>query len=304
MKIIFFGTGPFGLPALKAIRASSHELLGVVSSPDKPQGRSLKTQSSPIKEWAVTEGVPVLEFSRELEQAEADVWVVIAFGFLLPKAMLSMPKVCALNVHASLLPVYRGASPIQSALLHGDPETGVSVMRMAERLDAGDVLIQKKIPVVPTDYFLDLEKKLSVLSAEALMEGLRLLGSNQAVFKPQDESRATVCRKISKEDGHVNWNDHAENIRNRVRAFQQWPGAYSFYLGKRILWHQMDIGAHAMPVKAHPGMILPSPSAAEIHVAAKDKPLKIGRLQLEGRRALPSEEFLKGFHLEADRILE
>ena len=136
------------------------------------------------------------------------------------------------------------------------------------------------------------------------MEGLSLLESKKAVFEPQDDTRATFCRKISKDDGRVNWNDFAENIRNRVRAFQTWPGSYSFYLGKRILWHQMDVTAQALPANAHPGMILPLFSGEEIHIAAKDKPLKIARLQLEGRRPLSSEEFLKGFRLEEGRILE
>ena len=193
MKIIFFGTGSFGIPALEAIYASSHQLIGVVSSPDKPQGRSLKIQSSPIKEWAAEKRIPVLEFSPDLEKTKSDVWVVISFGFLLPKAMLSLPKLCALNVHASLLPVYRGASPIQSALLHGDSETGVSVMRMTEKLDAGDVLMQKKLSVLATDYFQGLEKKLSVLSAESLMEALSLLESK----KRYSRHRMTRTRPIA-----------------------------------------------------------------------------------------------------------
>ena len=304
MKVIFFGSGAFGLPALGAIQTSSHALLGVVTNPDKAQGRSQQLQPTPVKSWALQNKIPVLEFSAELRNVEADVWVVISFGTLLSKTMLGIPKICALNVHASLLPRYRGASPIQSALLNGERETGVSVIRLTEKLDAGDVLVQEKIPVSASDYFMDLEKKLSDLSAGALIAGLRSIENKEARFKAQEESRVVVCRRISKEEGCLDWNDSAENIRNRIRAFQKWPGTYSFYGGKRILLHQADLGGILRPLNSRPGMILPSSSGAEIQVATQDRTLLIRRLQLEGRRVLSAEEFLKGFRLEAGKFFE
>ena len=303
MKILFLGTGTFGVSALEALRGSSHELLGVVTGTDKPQGRSQQVQANPIKSCALKNHIPVFEFSPDLKKLNADVWVVVAFGVLLPKEMLSVPKLCALNIHASLLPRWRGASPIQSSLLNGDKDSGVTIMRLVEKLDAGDVLVQKKIPISGEDYFLDLEKKLREISGDLLIEVLELLEKNKAVFKPQDEKLATLCRKISKKDGHVNWNDSAENIRNRLRAFQKWPGMHSFYEGKRMIWHRMDLANDSRAAGARPGQIL-EVSGGKIVIAAKDGALSICALQLEGRKILSAEEFLKGFRLEASRILE
>ena len=303
MKILFLGTGAFGVPALEALHGSSHELLGIVTGADKPQGRSQQVQANPIKSWALEKQVPIFEFSPELKKLNVDVWVVVAFGVLLPKDMLAAPKVCALNIHASLLPRWRGASPIQSSLLNGDEESGVTIMRLVEKLDAGDILVQKKVSIVEEDYFLDLEKKLMESSGSLLIEALELLEKNKAAFKPQDEKVATLCRKISKKDGHVDWNDSAENLRNRLRAFQKWPGMHSFYEGKRIIWHRMDLASDSRAAGARPGQILEA-SGGKIVVAAKNSALWVRTLQLEGRKVLSAEEFLKGFRLEASQILE
>ncbi|MBI3252172.1 MAG: methionyl-tRNA formyltransferase [Candidatus Omnitrophica bacterium] len=187
MKIIFFGTGAFGLPSLDALKSSGHPILSIVSSADKPQGRKLVLKASPVKEWALAHGAPFFESIQELKHPAADAFVVIDYGVILPQALLDVPRVAPLNVHASLLPRHRGASPIHTALLNGDAETGVTVIRMTARLDAGDILVQKKTPILPADDIFSLEKKLGLLGAGALLETLDQLEKGAVRPKAQNE---------------------------------------------------------------------------------------------------------------------
>ncbi len=305
MNIVFFGTSAFGLPSLEALKKSSHKLLSVITTLDKPQGRTLKLKASPVKGWAQKNDFPYLEVSKKsitqlpsmLQDLGADLFIVISFGLILPKELLEVPKLMALNLHASLLPRYRGPAPIHWALINGDAETGVTVMRMVEKLDAGDILLQKKTALLPNDDITSLEKRLSLLGAEALLEA-------KPIFTPQDESLASYARKLTKEDGHIVWDRPAVEIINRLRALKSWPKSYSFYEGKRILVIEAEITREENKGHYPTGSLVTASQEQGIQVAAADRLVAIKRLQLEGKKPLEAAEFLKGFLLKSGQILE
>ncbi|MBI2095715.1 MAG: methionyl-tRNA formyltransferase, partial [Candidatus Omnitrophica bacterium] len=261
MRILFFGTGGFGLPALDFLKDSPQDLLGVVTSPDKPRGRNLKTAPSPVKAWALARGIPVLGWEslkgeaprRVLKNAGADLFVVADYGLLLPEELLAIPKRMALNIHASLLPRYRGAAPIQWAILNGEKTTGVTVFKMTAALDAGDILIQKEAEISPEEDAVSLEKKLSEIGGLALSEALSRVGRGEVSFVPQDERQVSLARKITKEDGRIDWSGGARRIRDQVRALAPWPGAWTFYEGKRILVRQASLGREIPAAECSPG---------------------------------------------------
>ncbi len=308
MKAVFFGTGAFGLPSLTAL-ASKHELLRVVTSPDRPKGRGLEISSSPIKEWAVSHGIPVTEldrqgmesFSRDIRDAEADIFVVIAFGIILPQVLLDIPKIAPLNLHASLLPQYRGPAPIQWALAHGEKETGVSVIRMVAKLDAGDILIQKHLAIEAADDARTLHDKLAESGAQAVLESLEALKKG-VKFTMQDEHAATYAPKIKKEDGRVQWAREAQEIVDRVRAFTGWPGSYFLLQGKRM--GLLKARAESVAAGAAPGTVIEASEKSGLAVAAGKGRVRIVSLQAEGRKALSAEDFLKGFPLKPGALLE
>ncbi|MGH7198647.1 MAG: methionyl-tRNA formyltransferase [Candidatus Omnitrophota bacterium] len=311
MKIVYFGTSAFGLPSLEALKNSPHKMLTVVTAPDRPQGRNLRLQPSPVKEWALAHGLPLFEHSKvnseefllALRALGADLFVVISFGVILSKALLEIPRLGSLNVHPSLLPRYRGAAPMQWALLNGDPETGVSIVRINERLDAGDIVLQERTVIGPDEDIVSLEKRLSVLGAGALLKSVGLLEKGRAVFTPQDEKAASHARKLEKEDGHIQWDLPAAQVRDRVRAMKAWPGCYSFYEGKRLLI--LETEAAGQPAAgARPGTIMAASAAEGIRIAARDEAVEIRTLQAEGRKPLGAREFLNGFPLKAGRALE
>jgi methionyl-tRNA formyltransferase len=308
LRIVFFGSGAFGLPSLEALRRSSHELAAVVSLPDRPQGRRLELRPSPVKEWAVASGVPVIEydradadgFAKRAEALGADAFVVISFGAILPARVLSVPKKTSLNVHASLLPRYRGAAPIHWAILNGDAETGVSVMRMVEKLDAGDVLLQVKTPVLPEDDYVSLERRLAALGAEALTAALDLLAAGKAGFTPQDDAKSDYARKIAKDDGRIDWRRTADDTSRRVRAFAAWPTSYFFHEGKRFI----VAGAEPARGKGKPGEVLEASAESGLVVACGEGALRVTRIQPEGKKPMPAGEFLRGTPLPPGRFLE
>lgn len=308
MRIAYFGSGAFGIPSLEALKRSSHELVSVIVLPDTPRGRRLERRGSPVKEWALANGVPVLEYDRAVSAAFvergaalcADVFVVISFGAILPARVLRIPSVAPLNVHASLLPRYRGAAPIHWAILNGDAETGVSIMRMTEKLDAGDVLLQVKTPVLPEDDYLSLEARLAALGAKALGSALALFETGRTVFTPQDETRADYARKIMKEDGRIEWSRPAPEAVRRIRAFRSWPTSYFFDGGKRFI----VVEAAAVPGKGRPGHVLEASPESGLVIACGEGALRVTRIQPEGRKAMGAEEFLRGTPFSPGRFLE
>ncbi len=312
MRVVLFGSGDFGIPAFQALCDSSHQILSVVTSPDKPQGRNLKLKASPVKEWALQNRQPLFHYpnvnseesAAALEKLEPDLFIVIAFGVILSKKLLEVPKRTALNVHASLLPKYRGAAPIEWALLNGDSETGISILRMAEKLDAGDVLLQKKTPILPEDTAVTLRQKLSLLGQAAILEALETLEKRTEAFTPQNESISSYARKIKKDDGHIDWKQSAKNIHDRVRALAEWPTAYSYYKGRRLIILEAFPSNLEKASDVPPGTVLKASSKEGLWVAASDNTLEIKKLQAEGKKPLAAKEFLKGFPLKEGEALE
>lgn len=310
MNVVFFGTGAFGLPSLEALRKSPHHLLTVVTGVDKPQGRDLKVGSSPVKLWALEHGVPVLDFKKEtpefvetLKKMSPDVFIVISFGALLNEGLLNAPKLGAFNVHASLLPRYRGASPIRAAILGGDLRTGVTVLRMTRQLDAGDILVQKETPIDTHENALQLEERLAVLGGEALLEALDALQNKSARLIPQKESDVTLAGKITKEDGRIDWSRPSKQILDRIRAMAGWPGAFSSHQGKRI--KLLEAAACEIPSKtAKPGTVELSSAKDALYVRTGDGWIELLRVQLESKRALQTKDFLKGASLQSGQMLE
>ena len=299
LKVLFFGTGAFGLPALDRLVADGHEIIAVVTAVDKPQGRHLELQPSPVKEWAMHQGVDYWQFATLLDgavrdkirDAQADVFVVISYGKILPEELLRLPRLASLNVHSSLLPLYRGPAPIHWAILNGDAVTGVTVMRMAAALDTGPVLLQKKTPIGPHESQPALEKRLAVLGADVLAESLALAASGRAYFAPQDESLASYAPKIRKEDGRLDWSKPAEVLALEVRAFAGWPKSHAFLRGERILFLAAEAKASDAALK--PGTVL-SAAAESLDIACGDGLLSVQKIQAAGKNPLDARAFLQG----------
>ncbi len=313
MNLVFFGTGSFGLASLEVLASASskHRVLAVVTAPDKPKGRHLKSAPSVIRQWAESQQIPILELKPDnsfgsilpsLRQLNADIFVVISFGALLPKSILDLPKAGSFNVHSSLLPRYRGAAPIRWAILNRDSKTGVTVIRMTERLDAGDILLQKETDIGPEEDAVALENRLSGLGAKALLESLDLLEKKKALFIPQDESKASTARKITKEDGHIVWKKSPQSVTAQIRAMAGWPNAFSFHQGKRILVLEAR-PTHEIST-SKPGVVAVSSIQGGIQITALGGSVELIRLKLESKKALPAAEFLKGYPLKKGDILE
>src|SRR5437868_13659566 len=240
MRIVFIGTGEIGVPTLRALQRSEHELGRVVTQPDKPVGREQKITAPPIKKALIAGGPnagpaqtlqPARIKDREaIDQIRAlapDVIVVMAYGQILPRAVLEIPRTACLNLHASLLPRHRGAAPIQAAIVAGDRETGISVMYMDEGLDTGDVLLQKQIEIAPNETGGSLHDRLAESAPAALSDALAQLARETAPRTPQDSSIATYAPKLEREDGRIDWNESADLIERKIRAFDPWPGAFT-----------------------------------------------------------------------------
>jgi len=312
VKVVYFGTGPFGLPALEALRLAGHGPAAVVTSPDKPSGRGLVPSASAVKRWAAPLGIPVFQWDRPglaasaatLSALQADVFVVIAYGFLLPRVVHELPRWGSLNVHASLLPRWRGAAPIQWTLWSGDTETGVTVIRLADRLDAGDVLVSRTVPVGPEEDALTLESGLAALGADALIEGLERLERGKVSFRPQDERGVTVARKITKEDGRIDWTESDRRVVARVRALRRWPVAWTQAGGARLRVLAARIGSPRSAGPSAPGTVLAASPREGLVVAAGEGAVELVRVQAEGRRDLEARDFVKGFPIAPGAVLE
>lgn len=294
MRIIFIGTGEIGVPTLRALQKYEHELVGVVTQPDKPVGREQKITTPPIK--AALNGTKIsilqpakIKDSQAIEQIRAlapDVIVVIAYGQILPRAVLEIPKIACLNLHASLLPRWRGAAPIQAAIAAGDRETGMTVMYMDEGLDTGDILLQRKIDVAPNETGDSLHDRLAEIAPEALLAALKLFPNAPRVS--QDKEFATYAPKLNRESGRINWNEPAEAIERKIRAYNPWPGAFSEFDDRKL----KIFSASIVDLRGKPGEILRRET--EFVIAAVDRALSLTEVQLEGRRRMSAPEFLRG----------
>ncbi len=312
MKIIFFGTSSFGVPSLEALKISHHQILSIVTSADKPQGRLLKLRRSPVKEWTLQNKIPLFKYHKinspeslnDLKKLQADLFVVISFGTIFSEELIRIPRLFALNVHSSLLPKYRGAAPIHWAIMNGDAETGVTVQKIAFKVDSGDILLQKKTAILPADDICSLEERLSGLGAAALIEGLDKIENGKPSFISQIQAQAIYARKLTKEDGHIDWNGKGSEIINRLRAMKDWPGSYFFYEGKRIIVLEAQVLGPYPFADKKPGTVLAASAEEGVLVVCRDGVLSLKKLKAEGKRELSAQDFLNGFRLKKDALLE
>jgi len=313
-KVVFMGTAELACASLQALAAAPHfQVLAVVTQPDRPKGRALKLQPSPVKQAALRLGLSVLQperardaaFLQELRRLNPDLIVVVAYGQLLPAAILALPPLGCFNVHASLLPKYRGAAPIQWAILNDEPETGVTIMRMADKLDTGDILAQRAAAITPDDDATTLHERLARIGAELLVGTLENVVNNNSIARPQIEAEASYARKITKEDGRLDWSQPARSLWNRLRAFTPWPGAFTSWPGgakpRTIkIWRASVEEAHV----GAPGAVLQSDKSGILVACGSGGALRIHELQLEGARRLPAAQFLAGHPLHpGDRLV-
>ena len=324
MKIIFMGTPDFARAALEKIIEAGHEILLVVTQPDKPKGRSGELQVSDVKACALLHNIPVFQPERiklpenvaELKKYDADIYVVAAFGQILSQEILDIPRFGCVNIHASLLPEYRGAAPIQQAILDGKKETGVTIMQMAAGMDTGDILTQRTIPIADDETGGGLFDKLSILGGELIVETLPKIETGVLTPIPQDEELATKCGKLSKEMGRINFSEDAETIRNLVRGLNPWPSAYTsldkknFKIWKAKALMELEFRQIAKELKDGAedvrNYVISSGEFGTIVAVLKDSVvvltgdgyLQIFEVQLEGKKRMLVKDFLLGYKLE------
>ncbi|MDH7488695.1 MAG: methionyl-tRNA formyltransferase [Anaerolineae bacterium] len=300
-RVVFMGSGDFGIPALQALHQQSWgELVALVTQPDKPAGRGMKLRPAPIKEAAMALGIPVLQpvRLRTAESIEAiralapDVIVVAAYGQWIPPEVFAAPPFRSLNIHPSLLPRHRGAAPVMSAILAGDRETGVTIILVAEEMDAGDILSQVSLPILPDDTTGSLMRKLADLGAALIVETLPRWLAGQIQPVPQDHSKATWFRQVSKEAGLIDWTEPAEVIWRKVRAFNPWPSAYTFLNGRRLIVHRAMPMPGGRPQPPAPGEVAIYPQGPAVGTGTT--PLLLLEVQLEGKKRISGKEFLAG----------
>jgi methionyl-tRNA formyltransferase len=306
MRIVYLGTPSFAVPSLDALSAAGHELVAVVAQPDRPAGRGRALRPPPTKVWATGHGVPVLQpekvrdgrLSAELSTLAPDLLVVAAYGRILGRDLLELAPLGALNVHASLLPRWRGAAPIQWAIAAGETETGVSIMQLDEGLDTGDVLLQRVERIHPADTAETLSERLADLGGRALVEALALLARGGIVPVRQDGTRATRARPLEKEDGRVDWTRAAVAVANRLRAFTPWPGAFTPFAGKLLkLVEARPAPPAGLPAGAAPGFAVVVPGQGLLVACGGGTALLVTQLQPEGRAAVPAADFANGLRV-------
>jgi methionyl-tRNA formyltransferase len=307
MRIAFFGTPDFAVPSLLALLQGEDPVIGVVCQPDKPAGRGQRLTPPPVKVLAERAGIPVLQPQRlrEATVVEAlrawrpDLIVVAAYGKLLPSSILELPRHGCINVHASLLPRYRGAAPIQWAILNGDAVTGVTIMQMNAEMDAGDILLQRETAIQPDETYGALQIRLANAGAELLIEAIARLHAGTLEARRQRDDEATMAPMIKKDHGRLDWGEPAALLARKVRAFNPWPSAFTFLDGKRLRVHRAHAATAASA--APPGTVVGT--APAIVVAAAEGVLLLEEVQLEGRKALSAAEFARGSHLEVGTVL-
>ena len=312
MRVVFMGTPDFSVPTLEKIIEAGHKVIGVVTQPDKAKGRGKKVLFPPVKEKALEHNLPVYqpkrarepEFIEQMRELNPDVMVVVAFGQILPKALLDIPKYGCVNVHASLLPKYRGAAPIQWAVIRGEKVSGVTTMQMDVGLDTGDMLMKTEVALAEDETGGSLHDKLSVLGGELLIETLKGLEAGTIQPEKQDDSQTgEYARMLDKALGKVDFSMPAEEIERLIRGLNPWPSAYTFYNGKTMkLWKAKVVSADADGEAAAPGQIL-SVDKKGFTVQTGAGALRILELQMEGKKRMDAGAFLRGCSMAAGEIL-
>lgn len=308
MKIVYMGTPDFAAAPLEALIKAGHQVTAVVTQPDKQRGRGKEVQMTPVKKCALKHGIPVFqpvkikekEAVDQLREYPADIFVIAAFGQLLSEEILEMPPFGCVNIHASLLPAYRGAAPIQWAILNGEKETGVTIMQMEKGLDTGDILLKKAIPIDPKETGESLHDKLMEAGAELIVEALPLIESGRILPEKQEDSKSSYASRLNKEMGRIDWNKDAEELERLVRGLNSWPSAYTSYRGKTLkIW---DADVIAEQSGKLPGEITQVGKDFVDAACGKDI-LRIYSLQLEGKKRMAVKDFLLGYEIKPGMML-
>lgn len=311
MKIVFMGTPDFAAGALDALIKAGYEITAVVTQPDRPKGRSKELLPPPVKVCALEHGIPVMqpkkirtpESVEELKQYPADIYIVAAFGQILSREILEIPRFGCLNIHASLLPKYRGASPIQHVIIDGEEKTGITIMQMDAGIDTGDMLYKKEVEISPDDNYETLHDKLTVLGGEAIVEALSLLEAGKLTPEKQDDSTSCYASLIQKNMGEIDFSKSAVSVDRLIRGMTPWPSAYTFYQGKQLkIWKAIPDASEKVSDR-RPGEIL-RVDKESVTVATGEGTLKILELQLEGKKRMYAHDFLLGVRMMPGEMLE
>ncbi len=309
MRIVFMGTPEFAVPALEALLQSENQVVGVVTQPDRPKGRGGTVTPTPVKLVCQREGVPFLQplkmkdptFQNALIAWQADVFVVAAFGRILPQVVLDIPPRGCINVHASLLPKYRGAGPIQWAVINGETETGITTMMMDAGMDTGAMLLQERVDILPEETAGALSVRLAALGARLLLETLRQLKAGTLTPQPQDDAQATLAPLLKKEDGLLDWTRSATTLANRIRGLTPWPGAFTYLNDERLVLWSASPGAPpsgGLPAAPKPGTIVEVTKDA-VFVVTGDGALKVAEVQPASGKRMTVRQYLAGHPLTA-----
>lgn len=297
MKIIFMGTPDFAIPSLKALIESRHQVIAVVTTPDKERGRGQKVTYTPVKEFALQHNIEVLQpvllkdeaFIKRLKELQADLYVIVAFR-ILPREVYTIPPKGAFNLHGSLLPKYRGAAPIQWALINGDKETGLTTFFLQDKVDTGNIILKEKVEILDSDDFGTLHDKMSPVGADLVLRTVDMIEKGNVPVETQDGSSASPAPKITKETALIDWNKPAVEIHNLIRGLSPYPGAFFMHNGKVIKVYKSSI---VYDKKLTPGEIYQTKTEAV--VGCGQDALSLIEVQIEGRRRMTIEEFLRGY---------
>lgn len=315
MKVVFMGTPDFAVDALQAIIEAGHEVTAVVTQPDKPKGRGKEMQATPVKTCALEHHIPVFqpvkvkepEAVEILRSYEADIFVVVAFGQILSEEILQMPKYGCVNIHASLLPKYRGAGPIQWAIIDGEKETGITIQQMDKGVDTGDILFQSVVPIDAKETGESLFEKLAKAGAALIVEALPKIEAGEVTPRKQDESQASHAKMLQKSMSRIDWNRKAAELDCLIRGMISWPGASSGYHGKTLkIWQQEPVAKDQLPAEAlagaEPGTVIAVEKDA-IYVQTGEGALKLTEVQLEGKKRMAVKDFLLGYPVQPGEML-
>jgi len=308
MRIVFFGSPESALPSFRRILDSGHSIELVITQPDRPAGRGKRLSYSPVKQQALAEGIPIYQTTRirkdpiavaKLREINPDLNVVVAFGQIIPESIIYLPPFNSINLHFSLLPKFRGASPVQWAILEGKTTTGLTVFELNEKLDEGKILAQEMVEISPDETAAELENRLAVIGAELLVKTISRIQDIQP--QEQDHTKASFAPRISKDDGKINWTKDAHFIKRQIRAFTPWPSTFTFYQGKRI---KVTKGKREpiKPAKGEPGEIVSVDKKGISVMCGSETVFLIARLQPENKKEMKAYDFSLGAHIKAGQF--